>query len=295
MVYDNVSDIDFLRSDVPTQDLPGHVLMTNPRHFEVTYVINPHMAGNVGTVQVEKALSEWTHLRSAYADLGFDVQEIEGAEGQPDMVFCANQSLPYQLPSGETGVFLSQMNAPQRQGEVAFYESFFQAIHARVRKLSSDICRFEGMGDAIWHPGRFLLWGGYGFRTDRAVYSEIASAIGVRVLTLLLEDPDFYHLDTCLSVLDENTALIYPGAFQREGLDLIRSVFPRVVDAPEGEARTLFACNAHCPNGTDVLIQKGCDETMAALSQNGFRPIPVETGEFLKAGGSVFCMKLMYW
>ncbi len=295
MVYDNPSTIDFQLADLPILERSEQVLMTTPRHFEVSYVINPHMAGNVGTVDPGRAFAEWTRLRSAYTELGFDVEEIDGADGQPDMVFCANQSLPYRLPSGETGVFLSRMNAPQRQGEVAFYESFFRARSTRIRTLTGHIRRFEGMGDAIWHPGRFLLWGGYGFRTDRSVYSEISEAIGVPVLTLRLEDPDFYHLDTCFSVLDEHTVLIYPGAFKSDSIDLIGSIFPRVIEAPEKESRELFACNAHCPNGTDVLIQQGCDRTIAVLAENGFRPVPIETGEFLKAGGSVFCMKLMYW
>jgi N-dimethylarginine dimethylaminohydrolase len=89
--------------------------------------------------------------------------------------------------------------------------------------------------------------------------------------------------------------LIHPGAFDDDGLALIHDLFERVIEAPEDEARELFACNAHCPDEEHVLIQRGCDTTTRLLRDAGFAPVELETSEFLKAGGSVFCMKLMFW
>jgi arginine dihydrolase len=296
MVYKRLSEINFRLEDLRRQSPPARVLMTRPSFFEVAYVINPHMAGNVGSVDHEVAEHQWDALRSAYECLGMSVHSIEGVPNQPDMVFCANQTLPYSSPdSKESGVFLSRMNAPERHDEVKHYERFFQSLGYRIRTLPDEFVRFEGMGDAIWHPDRFLLWGGYGFRTDRSVYTQISSEIEVPVLLLHLTDPDFYHLDTCFSVLDEDTVLIFPGAFRREGLELIHGIFSRVIEAPEYESRELFACNAHCPNGTDVLVQRGCSQTAAQLIDNDYSPIEVDTDEYLKAGGSVFCMKQMFW
>ena len=151
------------------------------------------------------------------------------------------------------------------------------------------------MGDALWHPGRFLLWGGYGFRTDRAVYDHLAADFGFPVIPLSLTDPDFYHLDTCLAPLSESTALIYPGAFDEAGLTAVRGHFRHVLEAPENEARELFACNAHCPDERNVIIQRGCKETNRKLRDAGFEPVEVDTDEYLKSGGSVFCMKVMFW
>ncbi|MCH8031512.1 MAG: hypothetical protein IIB09_06825, partial [Bacteroidetes bacterium] len=95
--------------------------------------------------------------------------------------------------------------------------------------------------------------------------------------------------------LDETTVLIYPDAFRPEGLELIHAHFDRVLEAPAGEARELFACNAHSPDGKNVIIQRGCTETNHQLSEAGYEVIEVDTDEFLKSGGSVFCMKLMFW
>jgi N-dimethylarginine dimethylaminohydrolase len=285
-----------LLRDLPALPRPTNVLMTSPEHFRVAYVINPHMEGNIGTVDRQRAMDQWTALRDTYAALGLTVHVLPGADGLPDMVFCANQTLPYLTSDGERGVVLSRMHAPQRKPEVAHYARHFEALGHTVRALDADLPGdFEGMGDAIWHPGRALLWGGHGYRTDAEVYGRIARHLGVAVVPLSLTDPDFYHLDTCFCPLDEQTVLIYPPAFDADGLDAIHDHFPRVVEAPEDEARGLFACNAHCPDGSHVIIQRGCAVTNRALADLGFEVLEVDTDEFLKSGGSVFCMKVMHW
>lgn len=297
MLYRTASEIDFSVDELGVMDLPARVLMTSPEFFDVKYVINPHMADKVGTIDYAKALEEWQIVQTAYEQVGLNVHVMEGKSGLPDMVFCANQTLPYQLPGhGGNGVVLSEMYANERRREVGFFREFFSALGYQTLSLgASETVYFEGMGDALWHPGRFLLWGGYGFRTDLRAYEIVSDSLHVPVCLLELTDEDFYHLDTCLSILDESTALIYPDAFTPEGLEMIRAVFTRVLEAPEAEARNLFACNAHCPDRRHVLIQRGCDTTNQLLRDADFIPIELDTGEYLKAGGSVFCMKQMFW
>ena len=129
-----------------------------------------------------------------------------------------------------------------------------------------------------------------GYRTDAEAYTFISEHHDVPIVVLELQDPDFYHLDTCFCPLDEHTVLIYGPAFTAEGRRLIHHFFDRVLEAPEYEARHLFACNAHCPDGKHVIIQTGCTQTNHLLQSNGYIPVEVDTSEFLKAGGSVFCM-----
>ena len=294
MVYDRADRLDFRLAELPALPAPGRVLMTTPAHFDVEYVINPHMAGHVGAVDRVEARAQWEALRDTYTGLGLDVAVLDGAPGQPDMVFCANQTLPY-LRGDRPGVVLSRMHAAERKGEVAHYAQFFEAEGYETTPLAGVTTDFEGMGDALWHVGRRLLWGGHGFRTGLDAYRALSEALAVPVVALHLADPDFYHLDTCLSLLDERTALYFPGAFDADGLGLLRALFDRLIEAPEDEARRLFACNAHCPDGRNVLVQRGCDVTAERLRDAGFEPLELETGEFLKSGGSVFCMKLAYW
>ncbi|MFT5143276.1 MAG: N-dimethylarginine dimethylaminohydrolase [Rhodothermales bacterium] len=296
MTYRRSSEIDFSLSDLPVVTGPRRVLMTVPAHFQVEYVINPHMAGNVGQVNPTMATEQWDRLQGTYEALGIETHALSDAAGLPDMVFCANQTLP--VPAmGSSGprVVLSRMCSEHRRQEVPAYNTFFNARGYEAVALKEGQGWFEGMGDAIWHPGRYLLWGGYGIRTDSEVYSRLAESLEVPIVMIHLEDPDFYHLDTCFSALSERSVLIYPGAFDSAGLALIRALFEEVIEAPEDESRSLFACNAHCPDGKHVIIQRGCAETVSRLRTAGFEPIEVDTDQFLLAGGSVFCMKQMFW
>ncbi|MBO6576773.1 MAG: hypothetical protein JJ896_14185 [Rhodothermales bacterium] len=296
MIYRTASEIDFAISDLPRVEGPRRVLMTAPTHFQVHYVINPHMEGHIGSVDTTRAQNQWLALKDAYDRIGIETHEIQGAEGLPDMVFCANQTLPVPaLDARPPKVVLSRMNSEHRMAEVPAYAEYFGEQGYELLDLQENKGTFEGMGDAIWHPGRYLLWGGFGFRTDLEVYKRMAKALDLRILIITLEDPDFYHLDTCFSVLDDQSVLIYPGAFDDEGLGLVNALFERVIEAPEDESRRLFACNAHCPDGKHVIIQEGCTETVRLVGQAGFTPVEVNTDEFLKAGGSVFCMKQMFW
>lgn len=298
MLYRSPSEIDFRLEDLPAVPRPRRVLLTTPAFFDVQYVINPHMKAYVGGVNRDEAPRQWEALHDAYRRLGFEPVTLPGAGGLPDMVFCANQTLPYFLPAetSRLGVVLSRMHAPQRRDEVLHYERFFRSQGYHIEHLPApEVSAFEGMGDALWHAERYLLWGGYGFRTSLNAYEQIAERLDVRVVALRLHDDAFYHLDTCLSMLDEASALYCPAAFDEDGRALLHHVFPTLIEAPEDEARRLFACNAHCPDGRHVLIQRGCTETVRRLREAGFEPVELETGEFLKAGGSVFCMKQMFW
>ncbi len=297
MLYQSPSDIDFQLDDCAHVPVPRRVLLTTPTYFDVEYVINPHMANHVGTVNQDAARRQWDALREAYASLGFQPEILDGVDGLPDMVFCANQTLPFYQPAdGPPGAMLSRMHAPERQAEVPHFARFFEQFGYDVRRLPDSLdTDFEGMGDAIWHPEHHLLWGGYGFRTGLPAYEALSDMLDAPVITLRLDDPNFYHLDTCFSVLDARSVLIHPDVFDEAGRALIGCFFDTVIEAPDDEARRLFACNAHCPDGEHVLIQEGCTITNERLRRAGFTPVELDTSEFLKSGGSVFCMKLMLW
>ncbi len=275
---------------------PGEVLMATPKHFSVEYVINPHMEGHIGTVDKVKARWQWEVVRDKFRNLGMKVHELEGEPGFPDMVFAANQSLPYIDPKGHKHALMSIMHSEQRKEEVPYFEQWYRQHGYELHYLNPDkISDFEGMGDAIWHFKKRLLWGGYGYRSSRHAYEAISESFDVPVVLLELIHPSFYHLDTCFCTLNDKSVLIYPPAFTKDGLELIHAAFPTVIEASKKEAIQMFACNACCPDGRNVIIQKGCREANKALKKHGFAFHEVDTSEYLKSGGSVFCMKLLLW
>jgi N-dimethylarginine dimethylaminohydrolase len=297
MIYQTPDALDFQLDALPSLPRPRRVVLTTPTHFDVEYVINPHMAENVGAVQKEVAWQQWKALRATYTALDRPPVVVNGQAGLPDMVFCANQTLPFYNPSTNSkGVVLSRMHSEHRADEVPYYARFFKDRGYRVETLPEDLdADFEGMGDALWHPERALLWGGYGYRTSPEAYEALSTLLDLPIVALRLVDPDYYHLDTCLCPLDPDHALVAPQAFDETGRTLVDALFEHTIEVPDHEARHQFACNAHCPNGTHVLIQEGCEETNEKLRAHDFVPVELDTSEFLKAGGSVFCMKQMIW
>lgn len=295
-VITHSSQLDFKLADIEDMPAPTKVMVVNPTFFDVKYVINPHMEGHIGSVDVKKAYNEWEQLSLAYKKLGLSVYEVAAQEEFPDMVFCANQSLPNIKADGSKEVIMSVMHSPERKGEVSHIKKVYQQSSYDVIHLDeTQFSEFEGMGDAIWHFKKRLIWGGYGYRSSSDVYTHIASTFNTPIIALELIDEKFYHLDTCLCVLNEHTVLIYPAAFTEDGLKNIRSMFSTVIEANQYEAEELFACNATAPDGKNVFIQKGCVEVNKQLENSGFIVHEFNTDEFLKSGGSVFCMKMMLW
>ena len=156
------------------------------------------------------------------------------------------------------------------------------------------------MGDMIAHPGKRLLYGGYGFRSDKLVYEEIARTLDAPIITLELINENYYHLDTCFLPLNHAEVLIAPDAFSPESIAIIRKMFEGVYEIPEQEAIDGFACNAHIIYGTNkmgsaAIIQRNNPVSLNIVQQSAHSVMEVETGEFMKSGGSVFCMKMMVY
>ncbi|MEE9392954.1 MAG: arginine deiminase-related protein [Planctomycetota bacterium] len=274
------------------------VMMVAPTFFELKYVINPHMAdpsGKPHEVDPLLAREQWRKLRLAYEDLGFEVEVAPGLPGLPDMVFAANQSFPFAAPDGQRCAVMSRMRAEERRAEVEPIASFYRSRGFKVfdAPARADDEFLEGGGDLLWVPGRNLVFAGYGFRTSLSLLQFLPDLIHAPVVALKLVDPDFYHLDVALSFLNQDTAFWHPAAFDPESQQILRDLLPNLIDLPEDEAREAFAGNAHCPDGRHVLIDPEAAKTIAVIQDLGFTPVEVDTSEFRKAGGSVFCLKTM--
>lgn len=273
--------------------VPRRVLMCPPTYFEVKDANNAFMADNIGGVDWDKAQQQWSKLKETIENCGFPVEIIEPIAGFEDMVFTANQVLPFAKFGGEPSVIVGQMAFPTRQREVPFFEKWFQAHGYNLLSIPADCERFEGGGDGIWHADLGLLWVGVGQRTSEKSCDELARILEVPVVKLKLVSPKFYHLDTAFAVLDSQSVLVYPGAFDRTGLELIRFYFKNVVEISESDANN-FAGNAFALD-RNVILQRGSISTCEELGRLQFVPHEVDTSEFMKSGGSVYCMTQMVY
>jgi N-dimethylarginine dimethylaminohydrolase len=268
------------------------VLMVHPAHFQVRHVINPHMEGMIGAVDPIRAHEEWEAIKRAYEELGFPVMVIESIDEFPDVVFAANQLLPYTDANGQPALVLSHMAKVERQGEVAYLAESFKPLGYSMHPLRTAL-PLEGTGDAVWHPGKNLIWGGHGFRTDESSWEEVAEITGARVVPLSLVHEHMYHLDVALMPTDETTAFSYRGAFDDESWARLVAGFPRLIEVPESEAMEGFALNGHSPDGKTLLLPAGNPETLRLAESIGLDVRELPTREFQKSGGSIFCLKNM--
>jgi len=259
--------------------------MCSPDHYDVDYVINPWMEGNIHKSSRDRAVEQWHQLfhilkHHAVVDL------VKPQLGWPDMVFTANAGLVL-----GNNVVLSRFLHKERQGEEPHFKAWFEDKGYTVQELPKDL-PFEGAGDALLDREGRWLWAGYGFRSELDSHPYLAKWLDIEVLSLRLMDERFYHLDTCFCPLKGGYLLYYPPAFDSYSNRLIEMRVPpekRIVIA-EADAVN-FACNA--VNIDEVVVMNQASEALKGrLASAGFRVIETPLTEFLKAGGAAKCLTL---
>jgi N-dimethylarginine dimethylaminohydrolase len=236
-------------------------LMCPPTLYDVDYVINPWMAGNVHASSRTRAAEQWQRLYEAVSKIA-RVELVEPEPGSPDMVFTANAGLE------RNGIVaISSFFHPERQGEEPYFRRWFrQAGYTLV-----DIPRatpFEGEGDALFSTDGRCLWAGHGPRTALSSHRALRDTWSIPVVPLHLIDPRFYHLS-----LHRIEAYYSPE----------KRIIVREADA------ICFACNA-INVGRTIVLNKISGKLSSELQHLGFKVIQVELTEFLKAGGAAKCL-----
>ena len=84
-------------------------------------------------------------------------------------------------------------------------------------------------------------------------HDELRDHFGLEVISLKIVDPRFYHLDTSLAVLSDDTVAFYPGAIDEDSQKRLRAAIPNLIEATEEEAKG-FGLNA-ISDGHTVIQQ----------------------------------------
>jgi len=260
-------------------------LMCPPKLYDVNYVINPWMEGNIHRSSREHAAAQWEQLHAALSDIA-DVLLVEPQPGSPDMVFTANAGL---VRDGI--VALSSFHHPERQGEEPHFRKWFSDSGFSIREIPRAT-PFEGEGDALFDAGGSRLWAGHGLRTRASSHRYLTETWAVEVLSLGLIDPRFYHLDTCFCPFSNGDLMYYPPAFDSPSRALIEAHYSASHLIAVNEADALrFACNA-VNIGRTILLNEVSSQLCSQLVSRGFDVVQVRLSEFLKAGGAAKCLVL---
>ncbi len=254
-------------------------LMCPPTYFDVVYCINPWMDPSK-PVDQRLAYLQWQRIYDVFVELGHQVELVAPLPGLPDMVYSANGATVL-----DGRVLVARFRHEERDAESPAYLDWFGSRRFDVRQAD---CVNEGQGDFL-AIGELLL-AGRGFRSVRASHTETETYFQRPVVGLNLVQADFYHLDTALAVLDEQTVMYYPGAFAPDSQKVLRQLFPDAIIATAQDAAA-FGLNA-VSDGRHVVLPVQATELAEQLRARGYEPVGVDLSELLKAGGGVKCCTL---
>lgn len=260
-------------------------LMCAPDAFDVSYVINPWMEGNLHQSSRENAAAQWRTLRDVLASRA-EVESITPQTGLPDMVFTANAGLIL-----GNAVVPARFLHKERQGEERHFTNWFSKRGFVVFELPNNL-PFEGAGDALLDRDGRWLWAGHGFRSRVESHPFLSKWLDIEVFSLRLVNHRFYHLDTCFCPLEGGHLIYYPAAFDAESNRLIESKVPakKLFPVSETDAMT-FACNAVNVDRA-VILNRATAELQERLRGAGFEVIETPLSEFMKSGGGAKCLTL---
>jgi len=270
-------------------------LVTDVRHFGVSYQINPWMrpdAWQADPMALKKAATKGAaQLRAALEKMGAQVETVPAIAELPDLVFPANAAI---VLNGK--VLVARFRHPERQGEEEVFRQIF--LNPKARSLVSDVIDLpngvlqEGAGDCIWDETRGFFWGGYGQRSTANSLAVIEKTFARPVVGLELATDRYYHLDTCFCPLQGGRLFYYPPAFTREALAAIHfHVRPeqRIV-ASDSEAAA-FCVNA-VNLGKEIVMANPPESLREKLQDYGFHVTGIDLAPFILSGGGAYCMTL---
>ena len=259
--------------------------MCPPEWYDVNYVINPWMAGNVHQPARDTVFAQWKSLYQTLQQIA-DVRLLHARQGSPDMVFVAHAAL---VQHGVAAV--SSFAHPQRQTEEGHLRKWLQDAGFLLWETPRETC-FEGEGDAMFDENGGHLWAAHGVRTCRQSHKHVADAWHTPVTSLHLVDPRFFHLDMCFAPLSGGDLLYFPQAFDAASRARIEAAYPadKRIAVSELEA-TQFACNL-INVGNRLIMGRVTTDLAERLRGLGYEVAELDLSEFQRGGGSAKSLAL---
>ena len=261
------------------------IFLCAPDHFQIESEINIWMKNVASPVHKERAKQQWLSLKHTLETF-VAIEKITPQPTLPDMVFTANAGFIY-----KNTVILSEFLYKERKQEAYYFKQKFIELEYIVHTPPSSYI-FEGCGDALYDENYNILWAGYGFRSNKEVYTFIKECIGIQPITMHLTQEHFYHLDTCLCPLADGFLLYYPPAFTDNSLKTLEDIVPKEKRIPVSDTDAFsFACNAIAIN-TDIILNAASQKLLQILKERNMNVYQVPLDEFLKSGGAAKCLSL---
>jgi N-dimethylarginine dimethylaminohydrolase len=186
-------------------------------------------------------------------------------------------------------VAITNFRFDQRRTESEAAEWWFGERGYRTSRIAdARVGAFEA-GDAFLFGGHLVVAAGP--RTDLATHDVLRDLFDVRVASVPVVHPAFYHLDLSFCPLDETKAIVAPAAWDAAGRAAVSLLVPEPLVIDEAEAFTF--CANSVVVGDVVVMPAGSPLRVARkLERWGFTVAMVDVSELHKGGGSIRCMTL---
>ncbi|MFX0563723.1 hypothetical protein C6Y01_03580 [Bacillus sp. NMCC46] len=257
------------------------VLLCSPIYMEIKQIINEtqkHFARE--NISQMKAVAQHKQL----------IQTLKNHQVRPIML-PANDRFPEQVFTRDIGftightLFVSSMAAPVRQGEEQLLKEWAQGNGLKTVTLTNGT--IEG-GDVLVDQTRVFV--GTSKRTNPSAIHQLKKELPDHDIIPIHLPPHILHLDCVMNILSHDEILIYPEAFKKEDLHLLKMHYD-LIEISEQEQFTLGP-NVLSIGQKKVISLPINQQTNAALTAHGYTVIEVDFSEIIKSGGSFRCCTL---
>lgn len=262
------------------------VLLCPPDHYQIEYEINPWM-NMKNIVDKARVYEEFEQLVEIYKKVGLEVIVMDPQPGLPDMVYTANHGFVID------DIFIkANFKFPQRRKESDHTEKLLKGKGYKIKKIPEEVF-FEGQGDLFYRDGKFFM--GHGKRTMKDAHGHIKKIVGEDVITIEVNDPYYYHLDTCFAPLGKGIAVIKPDSFSKDDVAKIKKNFKKVIEVVEKQENPFMCCNIVAADGVVVAGRGIGKRVKREIEKAGRKVIETPMDEFFKGGGSIKCLTLEFF
>ncbi|MBB1242479.1 N(G),N(G)-dimethylarginine dimethylaminohydrolase [Streptomyces durbertensis] len=224
-------------------------------------------------VDTAAALRQWEEYVAALREHGWRTVEVEPADDCPDSVFVEDTVVVYR-----SAALITRPGADSRLPETAGTERAVTALGCLVGRVTAPGTLDGGdvlkIGDTIYV--------GCGGRTNAEGVRQLRAAfepLGARVVAVPVSS--VLHLKSAVTALPDGTVIGHPPLVDTPEL------FPRFLAVPEEAGSHVVLL------GDDrLLISSAAPRSAALLASLGYRPVPVDIGEFEKLEGCVTCLSV---
>lgn len=242
------------------------------------------------------AQQEHDALVAMLRDGGAEVMYHDEAQpGRADAIFTFDPALVT-----DAGAIMLSMGKDLRRGEEAAMAQRFESLGIPILYTLHDDARAEG-GDLLWLDHDTLAVG-QGFRTNAAGLEQLREALTPLGVTVMPVELPYYtgpeaclHLLSLISIVDEQTAVVYPPLLSVPFWQELHRRHFRLIEVPDDEFLTMGPNVLALAPGRCIMLE-GNPVTQRRLEVVGCTVTTYKGDEISrKAEGGATCLTRPLW